>query len=192
MKRIVVVGVGALGSHFTLLARNFDAKLTVVDFDRIESKNIMSQFHTKMGQGKNKAKALQQSMQGLFKTTIDVKPVRVTKDNIVQVLGGASLIVDCTDNFEARVLLQEYCSKWGAPCIHGCLSADGTLARMIWTEHFTADEEGEEGQATCEDGANLPFHGIAAGMLAQIAQKYINTGVKQSYQMTPYSILRVA
>ena len=39
------------------LAREWEAELRVIDFDRVEAKNIRSQFHAKLGSGKNKAKA---------------------------------------------------------------------------------------------------------------------------------------
>jgi hypothetical protein len=66
------------------------------------------------------------------------------------------------------------------------------LARVIWTEHFTADKEGEEGQATCEDGQNLWFHAMAAAVLAQAAQKFLETGEKHSFQLTPSALIRLS
>ena len=46
--KIVVVGVGALGSHLLLAARNVPAEWKIVDFDSVEMKNIQSQFHTRI------------------------------------------------------------------------------------------------------------------------------------------------
>ena len=56
--RIVFCGVGALGSTTALLCRNFDAELVFVDFDRVESKNLLAQAYVKASLGKNKAQAL--------------------------------------------------------------------------------------------------------------------------------------
>ena len=61
----------------------------------------------------------------------------------------------------------------------------------MWTEHFTPDAETVEGEATCEDGRNLPFHAMAAVLLAQTAEKFLYEGVKQSWQLTPFAILRL-
>jgi molybdopterin/thiamine biosynthesis adenylyltransferase len=191
MKNVSLVGAGALGSHFALLARNFEIKLRVIDFDRVEAKNVQSQFHTKMGQGKNKAKALQAALQGMFKCPVSAYPTRLMGKNQVELLGHADLIVDCTDNYKARDIIQEHAQEHGIDCLHGCLSADGTLARVVWTEHFNPDQEDVDGDATCEDGEHLPFHVLAAAMIAQVVQKFLDSGLKQSYQMTPYSVVRL-
>jgi molybdopterin/thiamine biosynthesis adenylyltransferase len=191
MKTVVIVGAGALGSHLLMLARNWEAKFQVVDFDRVEAKNIQSQFHTKMGNGKNKAKALQSLMQGLYGLKITARPVKLADNNRHETLGSSDLIIDCTDNFAAREIIQGYARETGVACLHGCLSAEGDLARAVWTEHFTADREGTEGEATCEDGRNLPFHALAASMIAGIAQKFLEEGVKQSWQATPFTFLRL-
>lgn len=191
MKTVVVVGAGALGSHLVLLARNWEANLQIVDFDRVEAKNIQSQFHTKMGSGKNKAKALQTTMNGLFGLKVLARPVKLAENNQSEMLGGADLIIDCTDNFAAREIIQGFAAKHEVACLHGCLSAEGDLARVVWTEHFTADAEGEEGEATCEDGRNLAFHALAAATIAQVALKFLEEGVKQSWQLTPFTFLRL-
>jgi molybdopterin/thiamine biosynthesis adenylyltransferase len=128
----------------------------------------------------------------MYKHQIGAKPTKLTHINARQLLEAPDLVVDCTDNFEARRVIQSYVEPGTVDCLHGCLSADGTLVRVIWTEHFVPDAEGAEGEATCEDGENLPFHALAAAMMAQIAQHFLKTGVKESYQMTPYKVLRVA
>ncbi|NIT77346.1 MAG: thiamine biosynthesis protein ThiF [Anaerolineae bacterium] len=191
MKTVVVVGAGALGSHLVLLARNWEVDLQLVDFDRVEAKNIQSQFHSKMGSGKNKAKALQSLMNGLFGLKVGTKPVKLADNNQQQLLGAADLIIDCTDNFAAREIIQGFAREHEVACLHGCLSADGDLARVVWTEHFTADAEGEEGEATCEDGRNLAFHALAAAMIAQVAQKFLEEDAKQSWQVTPFTVVRL-
>jgi hypothetical protein len=62
---------------------------------------------------------------------------------------------------------------------------------VVWSEHFVADQEGQPGQATCEDGQNLPFHGLAASLIAQIAKQYLADGTKQSWQLTPFAMVRL-
>lgn len=192
MKPVVIVGVGALGSHVALFARNWRNALVLVDFDRIEQKNTAAQFHTVMGRGRNKAQALQQAMQGMWANKPAAIPYKLSKDNVEQLLGHAALVIDCTDNAEARRLIQGYVKAKGIPCLHGALSADGSLGRIVWTEHFTLDEEGAQGQATCEDGENLPFHGLVGAQLAIVAQRFLKTGERRSWQMVPTGIVRIA
>ena len=191
MKKIVIVGVGALGSHLALFGRNLGT-IKVVDFDKIESKNILSQFHTVMGKGQNKATALKQAFQGLFNIKLDINTNKLTYENVAALLGMADLVIDCTDNAEARRVIRDFVRPTHIPCLHGALSANGDFARIVWDEHFVADEEGAPGQATCEDGANLPFHGVAAANMAVVAQTFLNTGKKVSLQIMPHAVVRLA
>jgi molybdopterin/thiamine biosynthesis adenylyltransferase len=192
--KIAVVGAGALGSHLVLLMRNFDAEVTVIDFDRVEAKNTQAQLHTKMGLGKNKAKALQSVMQSLWGCRILAFTSILAKDNVETLLDGVSLIVDCTDNIAARRCIQEFVYTYNdgaTDCLHACLAADGNFARFVWTEDFVPDPEGEEGEATCVDGRDLPFFAWAGAFAAMIVQHFLNTGQKQSWQLTPTSLVRL-
>jgi len=192
MERIVIVGVGALGSHVALFLRNIDKTIVVVDYDRVETKNIQAQFHSKMGLRRNKAQALQLSLQGLFGVKIEAIPHKLVNNNISQLLSNSTLVIDCTDNIAARRTIQDYVRLHKIPCLHGALSADGSFGRVVWDEHFTADEEGTEGEATCEDGIALPFFALAAGQIAIVAQRFIEDGVKQSFQLSHIGAVRLA
>lgn len=188
---VTIVGLGALGSHLVLFARNWKASLRIIDFDRVESKNTQSQFHTKMGLRKNKAVALGASMRGLWGSSMDTVPHKLTYQSADSQLGGSDLVIDCTDNLEARKEIQDYCVLMDIACLHGCISADGSLARIVWTEDFTPDKEDAENAATCEDGRNLAFHGMVGAMLAHVASCFLDDGAQNSWQMTPSSILRL-
>jgi molybdopterin/thiamine biosynthesis adenylyltransferase len=191
-KKIVIVGVGALGSHVLLLARNWDAQFKVIDFDRVEQKNTQAQMHTKMSLRHNKAQAIAKAMQGMFGLRIEANPNKLTRANSAQLLGyDADLIIDCTDNIAAREVIQWWHRDTTLPVLHGSLSAAGDFARVMWTEHFTPDAEGAEGEATCEDGEQLPFFTLAAAHIAQEAQRFLKDGSKRSLQITPTSVQRL-
>ena len=182
--KVVIVGVGALGSHVAQFLRGEDVKLFVVDHDRVEQKNTLSQFHARNSVGKNKVQAIQQAMKFLWGTTIEGTPHKLTADNTEQVLSGAGLIIDCLDNAEARNLVQTYARQNDVPCVHGALSADGQLGRVTWDELFTIDGAAA-GTATCEDGEHLPFIGMTSTFLARAAQEFLKTGKKLSWQVLP-------
>ncbi len=184
-RNIVIVGVGALGSHVALLSRNFDARIKLVDFDRVEQKNTLSQFHTKMGLGRNKAQALAQTLQGLFGLKVEAIPHRLTADNAEALLGGADLVIDCLDNGASRRVVQETVRRLGVPCLHGGLAADGQFGRAIWDAHFVIDDESEAGQATCEGGEHLPFIAVVAARLACCAQAFLATGAQPGFHIHP-------
>ncbi len=52
--KVTIVGVGALGSHAALLLRN-EADLKLIDFDKVDAKNTLAQFHARQSIGRNKA-----------------------------------------------------------------------------------------------------------------------------------------
>ncbi len=78
MKKVTIVGVGALGSHLLQFTRNLDATFKVIDFDKVEQKNVMSQFHSKPNVGKGKVSSLAQTMQFLFGKKLDTIPHKLT------------------------------------------------------------------------------------------------------------------
>jgi len=164
--------VGALGSHTALFLRNYEG-LVLVDFDKIESKNILSQFHTKQGLGKNKANALQFLMKFLFGTETKVFTSKLEETNQEQLLGKPDLIIDCVDNGKARRIIQNYVRKHSIPCLHAGVTADGTYGRVYWDEIFKIDEDGAPGQATCENGEHLPFLTLVAAKTACEAQRFL-------------------
>lgn len=183
MQIITIVGVGALGSHLVPLLRNLNINIRVIDFDRVEQKNVMSQFHAKSSVGKAKVVALQQTMQFLFGSKIYGIPHKLTSDNDNQLLSSSNLIIDCLDNGQARRLVQAYARHHDVPCLHGALAADGAFGQVIWDEHFTIDDETNAGAATCENGEHLPFISIVSSYMAKSVQLFIEHGKKTGFQI---------
>lgn len=190
MTTITIVGIGALGSHAALFLRNARATLRVIDFDRVEQKNVAAQFHGSTMVGKSKLQSLQQTLNFLFKSKIEGVPHKLTKENQRELLSGSDLVLDCLDNGPSRRLVQTFVRAAGIPCLHGALAADGGFGRVIWDEHFEIDEATGDG-ATCENGAHLPFIGVTSTLLAKAAQDFLERGVKQSYQVHPNGVITV-
>ena len=198
MKKVVIVGTGALGSHVAMLLRN-EAALKLVDFDRVERKNLAAQFFNKGSVGRNKAQALQGLMSLLWDTKTEMVPHKLTKDNNVELLKDSDLVIDCLDNGEGRRAVQDFTLRYtnpatGAPhvaCLHGALAAEGQLGRVVWDEKFAVDDEDGPGQATCEGGEFLPFVTITAAYVAYAAQQYLKTGRKTSFQVTPAGVMKI-
>ncbi len=190
MKRAVIVGVGALGSHAGLLLRN-EVIIHAIDFDRVEQKNTMSQFHGLRAVGKNKAQSFSQLMSFLFGGRVKVTPHRLTADNVTQLLEGADLVLDCLDNGKSREIVQKYVRDVGIPCLHGAVSDDGSFGRVIWDEKFEIDYETEEGAATCEDGEHLPFLCTVSSYIARAAQEFLRSGQKTGYYVHPGGVEKI-
>ena len=191
MHRITVIGVGALGSHTVMLLRNLGAELVVIDFDRVEQKNVLSQFHAKPSVGKPKVMGLSQTMKFLFGTKLEAIPHKLTRDNARELLVGADVVIDCLDNAEARRIVQATVRAQGMPCLHGALAADGSFGRIVWDEDFVIDVESDEGAATCEDGNHLPFIVITAAYMARAVQAFLENDHKIGFHVHPGGANRI-
>jgi len=191
MKKIVIIGVGALGSHLVQSIRNEDATIKIIDYDRVEMKNVQSQLHFKNTVGKKKVDALKQAMQFCFGRKLEIVGNKLTADNDTQLLGGADLLVDCLDNGEARRVVQAFARANDIPCVHGALAADGGFGRVAWDEYFVIDDETGAGAATCEDGEFLPFVQITAAYLAYAVQRFLKDGRKPGYSISPAGVEKI-
>lgn len=188
-KLITIVGAGALGSHVAMLLRN-EGKIAIIDFDRVESKNTLSQFHGKPNVGKLKVSSLMSTMQFIWGVKIDCLPQRLAADNIKQLIHGDSdLVIDCVDNGATRRLIQQHVRDHGLPCLHGALAADGAFGRAIWDEDFKIDDEAGAGAATCEGGEHLPFIAITSAYVARMAQVFLKTGRKTGVSIYGYGAM---
>lgn len=188
---VTVVGVGALGSHVVLFGRALPVRWRVIDFDRVESKNVAAQFHPRTMVGRNKAQSLAQTMHGMFGgMMIEPIPHKLVADNAEQLLGGSALAVDCLDNAEARTLVQSWVRKHDVPCIHGALAADGAMGRAVWDGHFVIDAAGT-GAATCEGGEHLPFIGMTATLITRAIQMWLRDGKQVDVQAQGITAVRL-
>jgi len=171
--RIVILGVGALGSTTAVLCRALDATLAFVDFDKVESKNLLAQAFVKQSLGKNKAEALKAQLLNFHGVKAEAFGVRLTKENVEQLAKGAGLIVDCFDNAESRRVIAEYARAKNLPLVHAAISGDGAFGLVRWDERFTPDAEDHAGQATCEGGEHLPMIGLLSATLARTIQDFV-------------------
>ena len=177
--RIVFCGVGALGSTAAIFCRNLNATLCFVDFDRVESKNVLAQAYVKQSIGKNKAEALKLQFQNFYGVKAESFGVKLVADNVEALCGQADLLVDCFDNKASRELLSGFARKVGKPLVHAAVSGDGTFGIVRWDERFAPDAEDQPGQATCEGGEHLPLIGLLGTTLARAIQDFLKSGMKR-------------
>ncbi len=182
--RIHICGVGALGSTAALFCRNLDAELTFIDFDRVESKNLLAQAYVKQSLGKNKAEALKLQLSNFYGKKSDAFGVKLTAENIEALCSSAELLVDCFDNLKSRTLLSDFARKTNKPLVHAAISGDGTFGLVRWDERFKPDAEDTEGQTTCEGGEHLPVIGALGSALAGIIRDFVKNAVKRDVMVT--------
>jgi molybdopterin/thiamine biosynthesis adenylyltransferase len=122
--RVVIVGCGALGAvQAETLARAGVGTLTLVDRDFVEESNLQRQI---MFEEKDATERLPKAIAaaariGRVNSDIGVEPLvtDVNFENIEEIIGGADLVMDGTDNFETRFLINDACVKSGVPWVYG-------------------------------------------------------------------------
>lgn len=121
--KVVIVGCGATGSALSsLLARAGVGYLRIIDRDYIEPSNLQRQvLFDEADAAESLPKALAAARKiSAFNSEITVKPhvSDLNPENCEELLGGVQLILDGTDNFETRYLINDYAVKSGLPWIY--------------------------------------------------------------------------
>ena len=189
---IAVCGVGALGSTAVLLLRNLEARLRLIDFDRVESKNLAAQWFVKQSVGKNKAEALRLQLANFYGVKAEARGVRLVASNARELLAGCALAVDAFDNHESRALLSEAASAAGVPLLHAAMSGDGSFGLVRWDPRFSPDREDVQGQATCEGGEHLPVIGLIGATVARAVADHLATGACHDYMISLSGVTRTS
>jgi adenylyltransferase/sulfurtransferase len=118
----VVIGAGALGSPAaTYLACAGVGRLGIVDGDYVEISNLQRQpLHFTPDNQAPKAESAAQKL-GVLNTEIAVEPYPVTvdADNAEAIVAGADVVVDCTDSFETRYIVNDACCSLRVPLVEG-------------------------------------------------------------------------
>ena len=126
--RVSIVGCGATGACVSgLLARAGVGHLTIIDRDYVESSNLQRQSlfdEADAAESLPKAVAATRKI-AAFNSEIQATPVvaDLTPENIQALLADADLILDATDNFETRYLINDFAVKHGKPWIYAAAVA---------------------------------------------------------------------
>jgi molybdopterin/thiamine biosynthesis adenylyltransferase len=120
---VAVVGVGATGAATaSLLARAGVGHLTLIDRDFVEPSNLQRQMLFDEDDARAslpKAEAAHRHLARINSSVaISAHIADLVPANIATLLSGADIILDCTDNFETRYLLNDFCVREGRPWIY--------------------------------------------------------------------------
>ncbi|HEY8504404.1 MAG TPA: ThiF family adenylyltransferase [Gemmataceae bacterium] len=184
--RVTLFGCGALGTVLAnALARAGVGFIRVVDRDFIEPSNLQRQVlfdEADVTANLPKAEAAARKLRAI-NSAVTVEPVvaDIDRTNVLELAGGADLLLDGTDNFEVRYLINDAAVKLGTPWVYGgCIGSHGMTMTIIPGETpclrcvFEASPgPGEVG--TCETAGVLgPVVGIIAGFQATEALKILS------------------
>lgn len=122
--QVTIVGCGALGTYqAAALARAGVGRLRIIDRDSIEFSNLQRQWlftEDDARQGLPKAVAAAQAIARINSgIRVDAHAVDLTPANASDLLGDSQLLLDGTDNFETRYLVNDFAIAHGIPWIYG-------------------------------------------------------------------------
>lgn len=181
--RVVVVGAGALGSPvIQYLAAAGVGTLKIIDFDTVSLGNLQSQvIHSARDVKRPKVASARDTVRNVDRN-IEVIPenTQLTAENALQLIEGYDLVIDCTDNYKARYLINDACVLSGIPLIFGSIYqfegqvsvlgyGDGPCLRCIYPEPPAPGLV-----PTCAEGGTIsPLSGIIGSIQANEALKLI-------------------
>ena len=133
----VVIGCGALGTvSSSYLTRAGIGQIRIIDRDYIEESNLQRQIlfdENDISENIPKAIAAQRKLQKInTKVKIEGIVTDVNYANIEELTQGVDIIIDGTDNFETRFLINDFCVKNSVPWIYGaCIGGRGVVMNII-------------------------------------------------------------
>lgn len=119
--RALIIGAGGLGSPAALyLAAAGIGALGIVDADAVELSNLQRQIlHTTADLGRRKVESAQQKLQSLNpEVEIITYATRLTRDNAAAIAAGYNFIIDGSDNFTTKFIVNDVAIELGIPFSH--------------------------------------------------------------------------
>jgi sulfur-carrier protein adenylyltransferase/sulfurtransferase len=136
--KVLVVGAGGLGSPALLyLAAAGVGTLGVVDFDTVDESNLQRQIiHGVSDVGKSKAESAKESIAEVNPyVKVILHKVRLESDNVMEIFEPYDLIIDGTDNFATRYLVNDACVLLHKPYVWGSIYRFDGQASLFWADH---------------------------------------------------------
>jgi len=121
---VLLVGMGGLGSPLSMyLAAAGVGRIGIVDFDVVDTTNLQRQIIYSIADvGKAKLKSAKERLKGINPyIQIDEFETRLTSENALDILKNYDIIVDGTDNFPTRYLVNDACVLLGKPNVYGSI-----------------------------------------------------------------------
>jgi molybdopterin/thiamine biosynthesis adenylyltransferase/rhodanese-related sulfurtransferase len=122
--KVLLIGAGGLGSPAALyLAAAGVGTLGIVDFDTVDASNLQRQILHSMDRiGQAKVESARETLQAL-NPDVKIEPyrVRLSAENVLQIMSGYDLVVDGGDNFPTRYLVNDASLHLRIPVVHGAI-----------------------------------------------------------------------
>ena len=136
--RVLCVGAGGLGSPALMyLAAAGVGTLGIAEFDTVDESNLQRQIiHGQKDIGRSKAESARDSVLEINPyVTVQLHEVRLDSTNVMEIFADYDLIVDGTDNFATRYLVNDACVLLKKPYVWGSIYRFDGQASVFWAEH---------------------------------------------------------
>lgn len=176
-KHVAVIGLGGIGSPaLQYLAAAGIGRFTLVDDDDVDASNLQRQtIFTTRDVGHGKAVSARRWMANFDEALqVEISDRRIGRTNAAELLGGADLVLDGTDNFATRLAISDACVELGIPLLSAAVGRFqgqvGTFAGHLPDQPcyrcFVGDAFDAEDCDTCADDGML---GAMAGWVGTFA-----------------------
>ncbi|HEY9177244.1 MAG TPA: HesA/MoeB/ThiF family protein [Flavipsychrobacter sp.] len=143
--KVLVAGAGGLGCPaLQYLVSSGVGTIGIADYDTVSIKNLHRQIlYTPADEGKKKVfVAIEKLSAQNPEVRFEAHDIQVSADNVNELIGAYDVVIDCTDNFDTRYLLNDACVIAGKPLVYGAIyQYEGQVA--VWN-------------VTNEDGSRSP------------------------------------
>ena len=134
---VLMIGTGGLGAPSGMyLAAAGVGRLGIVDFDVVESSNLQRQIiHGTKDIGRPKIESARERLSDINPyIKIETHETRLTSDNALQLFQHYDIVVDGTDNFPTRYLVNDACVLSGKPNVYGSIFRFEGQASVFWAD----------------------------------------------------------
>ena len=136
--RVLCIGAGGLGSPALMyLAAAGVGTLGIVEFDTVDESNLQRQIiHGQSDVGRSKVESARDTVREINPyVTVNIHDVRLDSSNALELFAQYDLIVDGTDNFATRYLVNDACVLLGKPYVWGSIYRFEGQASVFWSEY---------------------------------------------------------
>ncbi|RDH81712.1 MAG: molybdopterin-synthase adenylyltransferase MoeB [endosymbiont of Galathealinum brachiosum] len=182
---VLIMGLGGLGSPVAMyLAAAGIGKLTLVDFDHVELSNLQRQIiHTTSNLKQPKVDSAATTIKNL-NPQVETNCInqQLIQSELEQLLENTDLLIDATDNFTSRFMINRACYNTRTPLVSGAaIRMEGQVSVFNFQNPESPcyrclyDEEGEEDTSCSENGVMAPMVGIIGSIQAMEAIKILTS-----------------
>jgi adenylyltransferase/sulfurtransferase len=136
--KVLCIGAGGLGSPALMyLAAAGVGTLGIVEFDVVDESNLQRQIiHGQSDIGRSKAESARDTVREINPLVqVNIHEQRLDSSNVMELFAQYDLIVDGTDNFATRYLVNDACVLLGKPYVWGSIYRFDGQAAVFWAEH---------------------------------------------------------